>query len=217
MKKTLPTRRGGYTLLEIAISLSILIVIFAMAALVARTGSDLFTTSVARNDVESRARRTLARIQKELLSADHTSLDALATFPSFFDSITFDQVTAVSATHGVPEWTPSKIEFRYEDGEPDDGIDNDGDGLIDEGAVVFVKDWNGPDEQQIVLCHDVSELAEGEEVDGVDNNGNQLVDERGLSFSVVDGSLVIRLTLGRIDKQGRLVERTFESSVWLRN
>ncbi len=211
------TSRAGHTILEVTISAAILAMIFGTVAFVAKSGSDLFTTSVARNDLESRARRALSQIQTELLSSDHSSLDAIAQSPVWSSQLVFDQVTAVSSTHGTPVWTSSMIEFRYEQGEPDDGVDNDGDGLVDEGVVVFVKDWNGADEQTIVLCRDVAEMQEGEDVDGADNNDNQLTDEAGLSFDLIDGSLVVRLTLQRIDAQGRLVTRSFESSVWLRN
>ena len=167
--RTRESGRAGHTLVEVTIAVALLGLILGSIGLVANTGSQLFATSVARNDVESRARRALSRIQSELLSADHSSLDGLAQSPVWADRLIFEQVSAISERDGEPEWITSLIEFRYEDGEPDDGVDNDGDGLIDEGVVVLVRDWNGPAEQEVVLCRGVAELQAGEDLDGADN------------------------------------------------
>ena len=131
--------------------------------------------------------------------------------------LTFDQPGSMAVRDGWIQWETARVELRYDVNELDDGIDNDGDGLIDEGSVVLVKDWGGPEEKTVVLCHDVSEYAAGETFDGTDENGNGLIDERGLCFDMRDGNLYFLLTVERLDQDGHLLTRSFRSSVWLRN
>jgi hypothetical protein len=208
---------AGHTLIEIVVGTALFMVLMGSIALISSTGTRLFKTSITQQDVESQARRALNRVQRALLSSDQGALAALPASPLWDERIIFDQPEEISTRTGVIDWTSTLIEFRYDNGEVDDGVDNDGDGLIDEGVVVLVKDWNGPDEKTVTLCHGVSEYLENEILDGDDDNGNQLIDERGLSFARVDQNLVIRLSLERVDDEGRLFVRTFETSVWLRN
>ena len=91
------------------------------------------------------------------------------------------------------------------------------DELIDECEAVLVMDENGPDEQTIVLAHEIREFLEGETQNGLDDNGNGLVDERGLCFERTGDDLALRLTLESRDREGRLVTRTLETSVYPRN
>ena len=114
-------------------------------------------------------------------------------------------------------WEQNRLELRYEDDEVDDGIDNDGDGVVDEGVLVLIQDWMGPTEQEVVLCHGVREFLEGETPNMLDDNGNGLIDERGFSVDLDGENLTFRLSLERVDASGNTVIRTLESSVWLRN
>ena len=75
-----------------------------------------------------------------------------------------------------------RFEFVYDPDEVDDGQDNNGNGLIDEGRIVWTRNVGAPDERSVVLCHQVREYLEGEVPNGLDDNGNGLVDEKGLSF-----------------------------------
>ena len=209
--------RAGHTLLEILIATSILGVIVGGIALVASSGTRLFRSSTSRTELEARARRALSRIQDELLSGGHGSLAVFPQSPLWDDRIIFDRPVDISTDRGEVQWSSTLIEFRYEDGELDDGLDNDGDGLVDEGMVVLMRDFGGLNEPEIVLCRGVREYLEGEVEDANDENGNLLVDEKGLTFDLRDGALSIRLSLQRVDSEGVVVTRTFETTVWLRN
>ena len=102
-------------------------------------------------------------------------------------------------------------------GELDNGIDDNGNGLIDEGVLVRIENPGLANEQRSIFARGVSEYLEGETGDGTDENGNGLVDEGGLSFSRSNGSLQIALSLERIGPDGELMVRTLETSVALRN
>ena len=46
-------------------------------------------------------------------------------------------------------------------GEIDDGLDNNGNGLVDEGQVVWITDLGLPGQRAVVLCNWVSEALDG--------------------------------------------------------
>jgi hypothetical protein len=73
------------------------------------------------------------------------------------------------------------------------------------------------DERQVVWTSLVSPLLEGETVNGVDDNGNGLVDEDGLSFVIEGQRVTVRLTLQRLEVDGRRVQQSVESIVACRN
>jgi prepilin-type N-terminal cleavage/methylation domain-containing protein len=210
-------RQAGYTLVELLLALALLSVIIGSIAMIGGTGTDLFKTSAARGVLEANARRALDRIRQELLSSDLSSLDTFPAAPLWDDGLTFDQPEEYSSRTGSIDWSSTVIEFRYDDGETDDGIDNDGDELVDEGIVVLIKAWNDPEERTVVLARNVREYLAGETANGLDDNGNGLIDERGLCFDLSDGNLSLHLTLERRDTDHVLFARTLESSVWLRN
>ncbi len=209
--------RAGFTMLEMVIATVLLGVVASTIALVTSSGVGLFRTSVARTDLEARARRAVSNIQEQLLDADHRALDTFPQVPLWDEQLTFDQPSTFARADGEIGWSSTRIELRYEEGELDDGLDNDGDGLVDEGEVVLVRDWNGPNEFEVVLCRGVAEYLEGESMNAIDDNGNLLADERGLTFDLRGEALTIRLSLQASDSTGLVLTRTFETAVWLRN
>jgi hypothetical protein len=96
-------------------------------------------------------------------------------------------------------------------------VDNDGDGRIDEGQVVWIENPGIPGERRMVWARNVADLLEGELDNDADDNGNGLVDERGLSFEAVGDVLTIRLTCERLDEGRRPLRKTVTTAVRLRN
>ena len=77
------------------------------------------------------------------------------------------------------------------DSDPDDGLDTAGDGLLDEGPLVWIDDYGQPDQLRRILCHDVAEFLEGEAPGNLaDDNGYGLQNERG--FCVDCGSSLVQ-------------------------
>jgi hypothetical protein len=111
----------------------------------------------------------------------------------------------------------AQILSELDEGELDDGADNDGDGLVDEGRVVLIEDQGGAAERRVVLTNGVAELQDGEEANNADDNGNGLVDETGLSFSATGETVFVRLTCQRRTDDGRLLVQAAETAVRLRN
>jgi hypothetical protein len=122
----------------------------------------------------------------------------------------------------TPVWGP-RILYRVEPApmELNNGVDDNSNGLIDEGVLVRIEDFGGPDERRVVLARGVSELLEGEDANGLDDNGNGLDDEGGLAITIrtsgTRDALTLRLTLQGVDASGAILERTLETTVALRN
>ena len=111
----------------------------------------------------------------------------------------------------------TQLEYQLEPGELLDDIDNDGDGLVDEGAVVLTRDPAGPNEISVIICRNVREYFEGETLDLADENGNGLVDEPGFHIERMGDQLAIRLTVEDVDRRGDVVTQSAEALIRIRN
>lgn len=211
-----PSRaRAGFTLIEILIAVAIVSVALVAVNALSATGVGLFRTTTVQTNLDTRALRVIDRLSTVLAKADAGSLVPPAPEDGTEDLL-FQEVIGV--VDGEREWGPvQEALFEYEQGEADDGVDNNDNGLVDEGVVVLLRNVGEADEQRVILCHGVSELLEGESSNGVDDNGNDLVDEPGFSIQWVGGVLCLRLSVEEIDSSGDLVVRTLQTSVRMRN
>jgi len=207
--------RRGFSLVEVLISMAMLGGLLGTLLMVVANGSSAARAGMARQSVEGAARRTLDRIASELVSAGRETLDPQPAAPWGSASLTFQPLEGFD---GEVVWgAPRTFALVLGAGEQDNGVDDDGDGLVDERALAFTRDPGGPDELTTLWVQDVRELAEGELDNGEDDNGNGLADEQGLSFLLVGGRLLIRLTLEVRDGEGNHLLRAVETSVRLRN
>jgi hypothetical protein len=109
------------------------------------------------------------------------------------------------------------IGFEYDPGEVDDGVDNNGNGLIDEGQVVLTRGVGTGNAVRSVLVDGVAELLEGEVLNADDDNGNLMDDETGFCLQRIGSVLTIRLTLEDKAEDGTVTRRTMETSIRMRN
>ncbi len=209
------TARAGFSLLEVMVSTTILLMVFGGVLTVSTRSRDAFQRSVANAEVLSLSRGALDRIAGELVAARVDNLVPAVTTALGSSSIEFD--VAQDWVAGAAQWGRVRISWVRSPAELDNGIDDDGNGLIDEGDVVRVSDPGGPDEQSVVLVRGVSELFPGEQSNLADDNDNGLVDEAGLCFTVDGRTVGLRLSVERLGPDGRLLARSFETRVVLRN
>jgi len=200
-------RNSGFSLVEVVFSIATSVAVLGSALLMTISLSRSTGQLRASDDLFGDVRRAVHKISDVLeptvaalanpavLSPLHTSWLQVQAPP--------DLATGVPGAIHVIRREPSPSD-------PDDGVDNDGNGLIDEGLVVWIRNPGDPDEERIVLCRDVSESLEGEVPgNGLDDNGNDLIDEGGLAFDFppgfpLDRSFVrIQLSLSRLDREGR--------------
>ena len=105
------------------------------------------------------------------------------------------------------------IQWEPDTRDAQNGIDDDKDGLVDEGRVTW-RSGTGPSSKSAVLVNNVANRLEGE-IGGnnLDDNGNGLVDERGLSFVLEGGRLTVRVTVEKKERDGSVRKETTTSQL----
>ena len=202
----------GFTLVEALIATTLLAVLFLAVAQTSSRASDAFDEGSAEHALSTGTHRCLERITQAIEFADGDILAGLGDAAVDVDDVSF------SVPRGwigpAVDWSgPIRIFAQLEAGELNDDLDNDGDELVDELQVVQLE----ADGRRTVLASGVAELFEGESANNLDDNGNVTIDERGLSFSATGNVVTVRLTCQRRDEAGRLLSKTAETAVHLRN
>lgn len=205
------SNRRGFAMFEIMIALVLFAILSGSALQMALSGSGAYRLGVAVADLDMRTGRAVERMVRELSAASSASL--APADPDGGDSLTFSTPAAV----------PVPVTFRVELAplEIRNGVDDNGDGLIDEGLLVRISNLGAANEQRVVLARGVADLLQGEIANGADDNGNGLDDEGGLAITVQTGaakdSITVRLTLQAVGPVGEILERTVSTTVVLRN
>jgi prepilin-type N-terminal cleavage/methylation domain-containing protein len=207
--------RSGFSLIEVLITVSLVGTFLGSLLLVINAGSKAARTGMARQSTEGLARRCVDRMASELVSSASGTLSPDPVAPWGTSALTFQRIEGYTA--GAIDWgTPVRLSLELDVGELDDGVDNNGNGLVDERRLVYTIDPGGA-EESTTWAHGVRELLEGESPNALDDNGNGLKDEAGLSFQRVGGRLLIRLSLQENDGQGNVLVHTVTTTVRLRN
>ncbi len=208
--------RAGFTILELLIAATISAgLIYAIANSTLRA-SRAYAEGSLRSNLISRAHQVVDRIAAQLEQAGVGTLQPPLLPLATSSTLTFQQVVGYGG--GAVVWSADNVfAFQLETGEIADGLDNNGDGRIDEGVVVWTQNVGQPNQSSVVLCHGVSSLLQGEVANLADDNGNGLIDEPGLAFELQGNVLVIRLSLEVPDDDGRLVVKTVQTAVRVRN
>ncbi len=169
-------RSRGFSLLELLIAIGVAGLIFANVGLVLRSGSDSRERDATRGDLDVQIDRTLDRIALSLMSASVDSLDPTAPSPAFQSALEYVQNLGVQngevvlgdaerielvVNGGRVQWRqrPGELDERmvvwtrwvaeYLDGEEANGVDDNGNGLIDETGLAFVVSGT---QVEIFLC-----------------------------------------------------------------
>ena len=209
---------AGLSLLEVMVATALLGAISGAIILATDSTSKSMRTGSVLAEMDMVGSRVLDRIGEELAVAQRIDVlpaSPAAEAPFHTSQLDFQATTYIGAVVGLDD--AARIGFEYQPGEADDGVDNNTNGLTDEGVVVFTEDVGLVNARRNVLCRWVREALEGEVLgNGVDDNGNGLRDEGGLCFDFDGDRVTIRLTLERADPQGLLLTRTFERTIALR-
>lgn len=128
--------RGGFTLLELSIASVVLLIVLGAMVRALTSGSSAFEEGTSVAEADANAQRLLDRIADELRDADFSTFAPPATAPFGSDSLTFNRGRGWAAgalVHGPTQILRSVIDT----GELDNGVDDNGNGLIDEKGLVF--------------------------------------------------------------------------------
>jgi hypothetical protein len=201
---------SGFSLVEIVIAAAILFLVIGSVTMMGVASDRGYRTGATVAQLEEQTALAIDRVSADLRVAvlDSVELDGSG-------AVTYVQAIGFS---GGPIWsTRRRLAFELEPGELEDGIDNNGNGLADEGRIVLTVDADGPAESLRVLSRWVPRLGEGEAANGLDDNGDGLIDERGLSIQREGDVLIVRLSLEKRDPDGRLLRRTARTGIQPRN
>jgi len=211
--------RDGFTLIETLVALSLAAIVLLTASVAAIRSYGAYRSANLTSSTETRLRQAVRRAAWELMSSSLSVLQPQNIDDDFGTSdLVFQQATGVDVANSRPLWGPPvRLVLEYDRGEADDGVDNDGDGLVDEGVLVLIRDDGGPNEIRTVLCHDVPELGEGETLNNADDNGNGVRDEAGFNVHREGDIVTLRLSVEENDQQGGTAIRTLSATIQMRN
>ena len=139
MERNARKDRAGSAMIEVLIAMALMSTVEGALLTVGNTSPTLCETGVSNSTLEGNLRRALDRLSRELDGARADSMAALAESPLWQEAIDFDRPGAMRSDDGRVTWSSNRAELRLEPGETDDGLDNDGNGLVDEGMLVLVQ------------------------------------------------------------------------------
>jgi type II secretory pathway pseudopilin PulG len=204
--------RRGLTLVETVVSAAVAALLFSAVGVAVVRANRTFKAAEAVGETERLAERSLQRIAREFRDVVREDVTASAAL----DSIQYRRIEAIDG-ETVTKTPLRRVRLEIDPNDPDDGVDNDRDGRVDERRVVLSTDTSVAG--GVVLVENVRELLEGELANGLDDNGNGLIDEPGFcaTYDVASGVVTLRLTIERTAPEGAAVTRTTETAMRLRN
>lgn len=214
-----PRGRRGHSIVEVAIAATVLMSVFGAVGVVTQRGARVSEEGISSTTVENAARRAVDRVASELTNCQAASLPLPPASQRGASLVEFQRAEGYSGGNVLLS-NERRLLRVASAGDPDDGVDNDSDGLVDEGDLVLIPDTSDPDSPNVVIATGVAEMTAGEIAgNGIDDNGNGLVDEPGLCFAWDNDALVVRIlvTLQRVGTQGQVYTRTSETTVGIRN
>ncbi|HVS17392.1 MAG TPA: hypothetical protein VMT18_02240 [Planctomycetota bacterium] len=192
--------RAAYTLLEVVISIGLVALVVTNIVLALDSSTKAYEVGSTRIEVEDQARRTLDRIALAVMGSSREGLAPGQEYPLDTDSLTYQ--LHLGYQNGVAVWSDPERIAREEQ----------------QAQIAWSKNPGNADEQRVVWTKWVRETMDGEiPGNGLDDNGNGLIDEKGLSFTIEQDLVTIRLTLEKNGPDGRPVTVALDTQVGVRN
>jgi prepilin-type N-terminal cleavage/methylation domain-containing protein len=208
-------RTSGHTLVEVMVVVTVMAIFLSAVGLISMRTSSAFQEGSRAAALDAGLHRAVELIARELEDAGREMLDPVPTLPLGSSTLGFNAVEDYTDTI---VWGPARrIAWEREPGEVDDGLDNDGDGLVDEGRVVWCELPDQPDERRRVLVSGVMELDQGELANMLDDDKDGLIDERGLAFVMEGDVLRVQLSIQGVDEDGHVRTRSAGTSIYVQN
>lgn len=209
--------RAGFTLVEVAIAATILGLMLTAIGMFQATSQSSSKAMIAHSNVERRADRAMNDVLDALRGAGVHTLAPDPTTAFGSNTIVFQVPASVSAAGVVTFSSPLRIDLRLDDGELDNGVDDDGDGTIDERALVITRGLGTAGQASVTVCHGIGEMLEGETSNAVDDNGNGIVDESGFCVRRIGDLIYVYLTLDSRTREGERIQYTTTTAMALHN
>ena len=193
-------RMAGFTLLEAAISIALLTMVMVNAFTLLDTTRRNDESNAEHLELQLTASQTLDRMVLALVEADREVTLPQNEAPNSDSRINYQ---ASLGTEGGVEMLSDPARIWLE---------------RDQAQVKWTTLPGELNEKQVVWGRHVSDFLINElGGNAIDDNGNGLLDEEGLSFNIEANSVLIRLTLRKIDKQGKEITASAETRAAFRN
>ncbi len=192
--------RNGFSLIEVLAVMALAAIVFVKVGLLVRMRAQTDSQENTAMIVEDQARSVMERISYALMGTARDRLRPTLDMPLYSNELRYQ------ASLGIDE----KGEVVWDEPE------TLGLGDVD-SQVVWRRTSAGSEEQRVVWCNSVRPFLEGELINGMDDNGNGLIDEKGLTFSLHGSLVTVRLSLHRVDEDGKGIVRSLEMSLTIRN
>lgn len=200
MHRIPPTKTSGFTLIEMAVAVVLLVVVVGNVYTMLRQSSKALGSQNASFDVETQARRTMDRISMAIIGATEAELMIPVPQPGYTPELSYKE--SLGMQNGVMAQSAlQKIAYTNAEG----------------GEVSWFENPGDPNQKHIVFTRNVPPLLEKELSNGVDDNANGIVDETGLAFVKNGRSVTIYLTIRRTFQNGEVVEKQLSETVTCRN
>ena len=210
-----PRAKAGFSLIELLITSSLMCMLLCSVGYLSQRGGSASRQAQSELGVVARAHQLCTRLARELEAAGSGTL---TPSPGLVGSSDFSFQVVDGFSAGAPQWgPPSRLAFVLDAAEADNGLDDDGDSLIDEGNLVLTRDALSANPTVVVLCKNVAEYLEGELANGGDDNGNGLSDERGFTVVQNGGLLSLHLTVEQPVQGQAALRSTLKTTIFLRN
>ncbi len=218
MRRKQAPSRAGFSLIELLVGIAMLVTLLGSAILTMNQGIGSYEQARANEIAQSKLHRAADRISRELIASGSDVLGPSGLSDEYGSATLNFQVPVDIDTNG-PVWGVTQtLGFEYAPGELDDGADNNGNGLVDEGLLVLTRDAGLASAQRIVLCTNLRESFPGEVAGNfADDNGNGVFDEAGFNATLADGVLTFRLCVEVPSFDGATVVRQLTTSTRVRN
>ena len=183
-------RQDGFTLLEVTISFLVFSVLFGGALTLVFRSTISFDDQIRQFSIDQFGWRVTERIAEDLRGIDPDTL--LPALIADSPKIQYQKTQGYDLAAGTAILGPvTTISVELATGESANGVDDNGDGRVDEGFVAFQKGTGTP----------------------VRIAGNIM----GLRFNKTTGGLSFAVDIGMTDRDGNLMMRTFMHEVTFRN
>ena len=193
----------GYSLVEVLIAASILLLLMANVAMVTRAGKSAAQSGVFHMSLDDELNLTVERISFAVMAADSDDVDGAGAAPITTETIEFSSTLGLSdgtVVRGPVEeiaWLPTTDE---------------------DGRIVWREQPTTPEERTVNWSSAVPHVGQNEiDGNGADDNDNGVQDEKGLGFTKLGGFVSVYVTVERMNGKGKRVPKSTVNHVTCRN
>lgn len=141
LRRAVPRRDGAFTILELSVVIVLLTVVLGIATSVVLHSAELFADQVLEHIIDEAGGLVCDRLTEELRSAYPLTLLPLSISSSTY--VTYQKVIGHEA--GAPKLGPvTTLRMDLVPGELLNGLDDNGDGRVDEGFLTLTEGTNAP-------------------------------------------------------------------------